>query len=81
MMIRITVPILVSLDLNYEGKLVQKATNIYLEKKRYYTKRNLVYTINSSWIECACYRRFTFTEKEIQNWSQCTVRRRELLTD
>ena len=47
-MIRITAPILVSLDLNYEGKLVQKATNIYLEKKRYYTKRNLVYTINSS---------------------------------
>ena len=35
MIIRVTVPILASLDLNYEGKLVQKGTNIYLEKKRY----------------------------------------------
>ena len=33
MMIRINVPILASLDPNYKEKLVQKATNIYLEKK------------------------------------------------
>ena len=32
-MIRINVPILASLDPNYKEKLVQKATNIYLEKK------------------------------------------------
>ena len=38
MMIKINVPILASLDPNCEEKLVEKATNIYLEKKRYYTK-------------------------------------------
>ena len=38
MMTRINVPIFASLDTNYEEKLVQKATNIYLEKKRYHTK-------------------------------------------
>ena len=37
-MIRTNVPILASFDPNYEEKLVQKATNIYLEKKRHHTK-------------------------------------------
>ena len=38
MTIRIIVPILASLDPNCKEKLVQKATKIYLEKKRYHTK-------------------------------------------
>ena len=36
MMIRVNVPILANLDPNYEEKSIQKSTNIYLEKQRYY---------------------------------------------
>ena len=63
MMIRINVLILASLDPNYKEKLVQNATNNYLEKKRYLTKPKSVQKTVLK--ECACYRRFIFTEKEI----------------
>ena len=78
MMTRINVPIFASLDTNYEEKLVQKATNIYLEKKRYHTKPKSVWKTVP---ELSVLDTEDFYQKKFQNWSQCTVRRWELLSD
>ena len=60
MMTRINVPIFASLDTNYEEKLVQKATNIYLEKKRYHTKPKSVWKTVPEWV---CLIQKIFTKK------------------
>ena len=63
MMIIINLAIFASFDPNYEEKLVQKATNIYLEKKRYHTKPK---SVQKTFPELSVLSTENLTEKEIQ---------------
>ena len=63
MMIIINLAIFASFDPNYEEKLVQKATNIYLEKKRYHTKPK---SVQKTFLESSVLSTENLTEKEIQ---------------
>ena len=63
MMIIINLAIFASFDPNYEEKLVQKATNIYLEKKRYHTKQK---SVQKTFPESSVLSTENLTEKEIQ---------------
>ena len=63
MMIIINLAIFASFDPNYEEKLVQKATNIYLEKKRYHTKPK---SVQKTFPGSSVLSTENLTEKEIQ---------------
>ena len=62
-MIIINLAIFASFDPNSEEKLVQKATNIYLEKKRYHTKPK---SVQKTFPESSVLSLENLTEKEIQ---------------